>query len=97
MGDVLASLEPMGLFKEEEASKRIAALLMELNNTMPQWLIKGHSPKDIIALRTGEQTERGKIVDFNAYRPKVGRNAPCPCGSGKKYKKCCLDKDLNNI
>ena len=25
--------------------------------------------------------------------PKVGRNDPCPCGSGKKYKKCCLDKD----
>lgn len=24
--------------------------------------------------------------------PKVGRNDPCPCGSGKKYKKCCLDK-----
>ena len=22
-------------------------------------------------------------------RPKVGRNDPCPCGSGKKYKKCC--------
>ena len=21
---------------------------------------------------------------------KVGRNEPCPCGSGKKYKKCCL-------
>lgn len=25
--------------------------------------------------------------------PKVGRNQPCPCGSGKKYKQCCLDKD----
>ena len=24
---------------------------------------------------------------------KVGRNEPCPCGSGKKYKKCCLTKD----
>ena len=24
---------------------------------------------------------------------KVGRNSPCPCGSGKKYKKCCLAKD----
>lgn len=24
---------------------------------------------------------------------KVGRNEPCPCGSGKKYKKCCLGKD----
>ena len=22
--------------------------------------------------------------------PKVGRNDPCPCGSGKKYKQCCL-------
>ena len=25
-------------------------------------------------------------------KPKVGRNEPCPCGSGKKYKKCCLGK-----
>jgi uncharacterized protein YecA (UPF0149 family) len=24
--------------------------------------------------------------------PKIGRNDPCPCGSGKKYKKCCMDK-----
>ena len=24
-----------------------------------------------------------------ARRVKVGRNAPCPCGSGKKFKKCC--------
>lgn len=25
--------------------------------------------------------------------PKTGRNEPCPCGSGKKYKHCCLHKD----
>jgi tetratricopeptide (TPR) repeat protein len=25
--------------------------------------------------------------------PKAGRNEPCPCGSGKKYKRCCLGKD----
>jgi hypothetical protein len=31
--------------------------------------------------------ERGKPVVREA--PKVGRNDPCPCGSGKKYKKCC--------
>lgn len=24
---------------------------------------------------------------------KAGRNDPCPCGSGKRYKKCCLAKD----
>jgi len=29
-------------------------------------------------------------------KAKVGRNDPCPCGSGKKYKNCCLDKDLSN-
>jgi uncharacterized protein YecA (UPF0149 family) len=27
--------------------------------------------------------------------PKVGRNDPCPCGSGKKYKKCCGGATVN--
>lgn len=27
--------------------------------------------------------------DHQAESQKIGRNAPCPCGSGKKYKKCC--------
>lgn len=31
-----------------------------------------------------------KQVSRRPY-PKVGRNEPCPCGSGKKFKKCCLD------
>lgn len=35
-------------------------------------------------------TYRQPIIKEN----KTGRNDPCPCGSGKKYKKCCLDKDL---
>jgi hypothetical protein len=29
---------------------------------------------------------------FKAKKKKIGRNDPCPCGSGKKYKKCCLNK-----
>lgn len=24
--------------------------------------------------------------------PKVGRNEPCPCGSGQKFKRCCINK-----
>jgi hypothetical protein len=28
-------------------------------------------------------------VQFQRSSPKIGRNEPCPCGSGKKYKKCC--------
>ncbi len=34
----------------------------------------------------------GSVVPFPREAPKVGRNDPCPCGSGKKYKKCCLNK-----
>ena len=34
----------------------------------------------------------GRVVPFKRDSPKVGRNDPCPCGSGKKYKKCCLNK-----
>ncbi len=30
------------------------------------------------------------IVPLPGEKPKVGRNEPCPCGSGKKFKKCCL-------
>jgi len=26
----------------------------------------------------------------------IGRNEPCPCGSGKKYKKCCINKEEND-
>ncbi|MEN8179620.1 MAG: UPF0149 family protein [Pseudomonadota bacterium] len=31
-------------------------------------------------------------ITYVRETPKVGRNDPCPCGSGKKYKKCCLKK-----
>ncbi|MBI3947542.1 MAG: HEAT repeat domain-containing protein [Armatimonadetes bacterium] len=40
-----------------------------------------------------EEEEAPAAVPGIPYRretPKVGRNDPCPCGSGKKYKKCCL-------
>ncbi len=29
------------------------------------------------------------VTTFRRQTPKVGRNEPCPCGSGKKYKQCC--------
>jgi hypothetical protein len=36
----------------------------------------------------------GRIVRIErSQMEKVGRNDPCPCGSGKKYKKCCLGKE----
>ena len=28
-------------------------------------------------------------ITYRREEPKIGRNDPCPCGSGKKYKNCC--------
>jgi preprotein translocase subunit SecA len=39
------------------------------------------------ATAAGEEAARTKTVTRD--QPKVGRNEPCPCGSGKKHKKCC--------
>jgi preprotein translocase subunit SecA len=35
---------------------------------------------------------KDKVETIRNRRAKVGRNEPCPCGSGKKYKACCLRK-----
>lgn len=45
------------------------------------------------AAQAGGETEEGRGVTFRREGRKVGRNDPCPCGSGKKYKKCCLAKE----
>ena len=34
----------------------------------------------------------GKGTPFKRDKPKIGRNQPCPCGSLKKFKHCCLNK-----
>ena len=39
-----------------------------------------------------EQGDRIKKVKTAVKKEIVGRNDPCPCGSGKKYKNCCLNK-----
>ena len=40
---------------------------------------------------TSRQPEQNPPVTLQNKR-KVGRNDPCPCGSGKKFKKCCIHK-----
>ena len=38
------------------------------------------------------QGEAAAVTIRNRPGERVGRNDPCPCGSGKKYKKCCMTK-----
>ncbi len=40
-----------------------------------------------------QQRAASVVPGSNGRSGKVGRNEPCPCGSGKKYKKCCLPRD----
>ena len=40
-----------------------------------------------------EEDIKQNVVDYS----KIGRNDPCPCGSGKKYKKCCLNSVENSL
>ncbi len=46
----------------------------------------GASADQAAAMRA--QNVDGKVETIRRDKPKVGRNAPCPCGSGKKYKQC---------
>ena len=63
----------------------------------------------LVRLRTNEEVKRERVAKITSEggggdktvkrqpvvkKIKVGPNDPCPCGSGKKYKKCCRDKDL---
>lgn len=43
-------------------------------------------------LRLKEILSQSNRQSPNKSAKRVGRNEPCPCGSGKKYKKCCLQK-----
>ncbi|MBI3327944.1 MAG: SEC-C domain-containing protein, partial [Nitrospinae bacterium] len=57
--------------------------------------VEDEEPLDeILDLLKPDRSRLGSIkpVPFRREDTKVGRNDPCPCGSGKKYKYCCLNK-----
>ena len=43
---------------------------------------------NVVALADIGREARLKVVTVRRETPKVGRNDPCPCGSGRKYKQC---------
>ncbi len=85
-------------FPSFEFSQELAGKVTELYNNTHQWALKGHAPSDLFKkekkFMSPLPAEPFKIFQPSAEKPdkdnaKVGRNDPCPCGSGKKYKKCC--------
>lgn len=79
-----------------EVLQQITAFIMTVYNDTRMWALKGHKPTEVrkekentIPTALFNQPQgTSNVIDMNT-RQKVGRNDPCPCGSGKKYKKCC--------
>ena len=70
-------------FDKEKLYKNMVDARADWLYELPQWeKIYDEETRKRLYL---EQKKSGTIVKG----PKVGRNDPCPCGSGKKYKKCC--------
>ena len=95
MKDILAYIEKLGEPENEKDMEALSPLLIGFHQSLRMWKLKGHTPTEIV---TGKlDPEGGEIISFEAARrkkAKVGRNDPCPCGSGKKYKNCCMRKDM---
>ncbi len=75
------------IFSGEEQLQKFLNIIMLAKNNTRIWENNGYTPSE---LREIINQRDKNIVKFpTLQRQKVGRNDPCPCGSGKKYKKCC--------
>ncbi|MCU7958732.1 MAG: UPF0149 family protein [gamma proteobacterium symbiont of Bathyaustriella thionipta] len=70
------SLSILEQLSSEEINELQKAILPSVRKIHAYWLAQRQDPQSATSIRHKQ--------------PKVGRNDPCPCGSGKKYKKCCL-------
>jgi len=74
------------LFKVQIAREEGVAGLETVKRPQRFVLSRGEGPEGVRSQESGVRSEKPKPVHV---AEKVGRNDPCPCGSGKKYKKCC--------
>jgi uncharacterized protein YecA (UPF0149 family) len=97
--EALAALLPVCALAGTMRVDRLAALADALGETPEQWLQRAREElaDNVVALHAywnaareaaAERLQQRAIPQRRAT-PKVGRNERCPCGSGKKFKKCC--------
>ncbi|MDH3375661.1 MAG: preprotein translocase subunit SecA [Gammaproteobacteria bacterium] len=89
--DVVVMLAKIQIRSESEVED------LEAQRRSPQGMQYLHPEMETAAAATGDpepntagraSNETATVVPYVRNTPKVGRNAPCPCGSGKKYKHC---------
>lgn len=87
-----------GRFNSQKQAEACMRAIMEYSNKIPKWFLGGRSSEEVgemgframrMDANMNAMAEKLAGIYANASRfPKVGRNAPCPCGSGLKYKNC---------
>lgn len=101
LADVIRFLQSIIEFPDQQFINKLMNYLVPMYNTTRMWALKGHTPDEItrnqkapvnVLQRESEHFagRGGNIVELKS-RKKVGRNDPCPCGSGKKFKFCCKE------
>lgn len=81
--EVFDILESYNAYIDED---KLVDLVTQCSNNTRLWENKGYSPNELFKMNKRMFTQ----VNLNEKKTeKIGRNDPCPCGSGKKYKKCC--------
>lgn len=90
---LVEAMEFVQKIHEKPLSMKRVQTLMELlnnayNNTL-QWYLKGHTPNELFEIEKPFLKKLPNNVISFPSGARVGRNDQCPCGSGKKYKKCC--------
>lgn len=77
-------LEDHGFIPAEKQVQPLLNLWMNMCNGLPIWANNGWSPAELAS----SDPDHPVFFNEDGSVKKVGRNDPCPCGSGKKYKKC---------
>jgi len=91
-GQLLEYLQTQLEFESIEAVRQLMDAVIPLMNHTRQWYLKGYTSEELFewdrkAMSTLPK-KKGEVIHFQTGQ-KVGRNDSCPCGSGKKHKKCC--------
>jgi hypothetical protein len=90
-GELAASIEAdYGSALNREARKELKAIRSEIDAARDGWTDEEPSIYEVACEAFEAHDEDETVV---RTEPKIGRNEPCWCGSGKKYKKCHLDLD----
>jgi uncharacterized protein YecA (UPF0149 family) len=62
------------------------------NRVIGSEVFTGHQARAVHEAMDARKREIEAVGGTIIHRTAIGRNSPCPCGSGRKFKKCCVDK-----